>query len=67
MKPDKSHHILEEEILNLLRRRPCRITDIILSLGVMPAMVVNTLDSLQKANRVSKEQVGEEVFYKTVL
>jgi wyosine [tRNA(Phe)-imidazoG37] synthetase (radical SAM superfamily) len=62
----KAHHVLEDEILNLLHRRPCRVTDIVLSLGVMPAIVRNTLENLLKKKKITKEQIGEDMFYKAV-
>jgi wyosine [tRNA(Phe)-imidazoG37] synthetase (radical SAM superfamily) len=60
----KAHHVLEDEILNLLHRRPCRVTDIVLSLGVMPAIARNTLENLLKEKKVVKEQKGEDMFHK---
>ena len=62
----KAHHILEDEILKLLRRRPCRITDVVLSLGIMPAIARNVLKNLLKEKKIVRERTGEDVFYKAV-
>jgi wyosine [tRNA(Phe)-imidazoG37] synthetase (radical SAM superfamily) len=62
----KKHHILEDEVLKLLSRRPCRVTDVVLSLGIIPAIAKKTLENLLKEKKIAKEQTGEDVFYKAV-
>ena len=60
----KTHHALEEEILSLLRRRPCRAVDVSHSLGIMPAAAVSTLEKLRKSNNITQNEVGTDVFYR---
>ncbi len=60
----KTRRILEEEILSLLRRRPCRTVDVSHSLGIMPAAAASTLEKLRKSNDITKDEVGTDVFYK---
>jgi wyosine [tRNA(Phe)-imidazoG37] synthetase (radical SAM superfamily) len=62
----KKHHILENEVLKLLSRRPCRVTDVVLSLGIIPAIAKKTLENLLKEKKIAKEQTGEDMFYKAV-
>jgi hypothetical protein len=52
--------------LNLLHRRPCRVTDIVLSLGIMPAIARNILELLLKEKKIAKVQIEEDIFYKAV-
>ncbi len=60
----KTRRALEEEILSLLRRRPCRTIDVSHSLGIMPAAAASTLEKLLKSNDITKDEVGTEVFYR---
>ncbi|MGY5872729.1 MAG: radical SAM protein [Candidatus Thorarchaeota archaeon] len=60
----KTHTNLIEETLTLLKRRPCRAIDVSLSLGIMPALALRTLDELQKIGELSTEQIGSDIFYK---
>ena len=60
----KTRRALEEEILSLLRRRPCRTIDVSHSLGIMPAAAASTLEKLRKSNDITKDEVGTDVFYK---
>lgn len=60
----KTRRALEEEILSLLRRRPCRIVDVSHSLGIVPAAAASTLEKLHKSNDITKEEVGTDVFYR---
>ena len=59
----KAHHILEQEMIELLRRRPCRIPDISISLGIMPSIAICVLEKLQKCGIVKTTRVGLDVFY----
>ena len=59
----KAHHILEKEIVELLKRRPCRISDISMSLGVIQSIITCVLGKLQNNGIVKPSQVGSDVFY----
>jgi len=59
----KVHNILEQEILELLSRRPCRIPDISISLGILPSIAASALVKLQKSGNVKVINVGQEIFY----
>ena len=59
----KAHHGLEHELFELLKRRPCRISDISLSLGIMPSVVARLLKKLQSNENVRMSKVGPEEFY----
>jgi wyosine [tRNA(Phe)-imidazoG37] synthetase (radical SAM superfamily) len=61
----KAHHILEEEMIELLRRRPCRIPDINISLGIMPSIATCVLEKLQNMGIVKTTRVGHDIFYET--
>jgi len=60
----KTHRALEEEILSLLRRRPCRTVDVSHSLGIMPAAAASTLEKLHKSNDITRDEVETDVFYR---
>ncbi|TFG27106.1 radical SAM protein [Candidatus Thorarchaeota archaeon] len=60
----KTHTNLVEETLTLLKRRPCRAIDVSLSLGIITALALRTLDELQMNGELSKEQVGSDIFFK---
>ena len=60
----KTHTDLVEETLTLLKRRPCRSIDVSLSLGIMPALALRTLEDLLKIGELSQEQIGVDTFYK---
>ncbi len=59
----KAHHVLEHELLELLKRRPCRISDICISLGVMSSIVISILNKLKNNEYVKTRRVGHDVFY----
>ena len=59
----KAHHVLEHELVELLKRRPCRISDISISLGVMSSIATCALGKLQSSGIVRTSQVGHDVFY----
>ena len=60
----KTHTNLVDETLTLLKHRPCRAIDVSLSLGILPALALRTLDQLLKDGEISKEQIGANTFYK---
>jgi len=59
----KSHHSLEEEIMELLRRRPCRIADIASSLGLQSSSTTCIIGKLQVVGRVRAKRMQTDVFY----
>ena len=61
----KAHHVIEQELFELLKRRPCRISDISISLGVVPSVVIRLLKNLQNNEYVKMSTVGSEEFYET--
>ena len=58
-----THHALEEEILALLRRRPCRISDVSVSLGISAEVATSIIEKLANKSYVLTKQVGDDVFY----
>ena len=61
----KAHYILEQEMMELLRRRPCRISDISISLGIMPSIATCVLGKLQNSGIVKTTRVENDIFYET--
>jgi wyosine [tRNA(Phe)-imidazoG37] synthetase (radical SAM superfamily) len=59
----KAHHVIEQELFELLKRRPCRILDISISLGVTPMVVTRLLKKLQSSENVRMSKVESEEFY----
>jgi len=59
----KAHHVIEQEIFELLKRRPCRISDISISLGVTPSVVTRLLKKLQSNDNVKMSKVESEEFF----
>jgi wyosine [tRNA(Phe)-imidazoG37] synthetase (radical SAM superfamily) len=59
----KTHHTLEREILELLKRRPCEISDITTSLGSVTSIVTSVLDNLQHEGIVKTSRVENKLFY----
>jgi wyosine [tRNA(Phe)-imidazoG37] synthetase (radical SAM superfamily) len=56
--------LIRDEIINLLKRRPCRINDISLSTGLSPNEALKTVDTLIRLSDISAEISGQELFYK---
>ena len=57
------HERLEDMVLNLLERRPCRPIDISISLGISPADVETILRKFMEENLISSAKIGDETFY----
>lgn len=57
------HKSLEKEALALLERRPCRVVDISLSLGINLFTAQRLLKALEKNRQVSTRAIKEETFY----
>jgi wyosine [tRNA(Phe)-imidazoG37] synthetase (radical SAM superfamily) len=62
----KAHHILEQEMIELLRRRPCRIPDVGISLGIMPSIATCVLGKLLNSGKVKTTRVGNDFFYEVI-
>jgi wyosine [tRNA(Phe)-imidazoG37] synthetase (radical SAM superfamily) len=58
-----THQALEEEVLTLLRRRPCRGSDVALSLGITSAEATSILEKLAIEKHAKTRQVDEDIFY----
>ena len=56
-----------EEILQLLRRRPCSIDDIISGLGMHRNEVLKSIEHLHSEGAVKESQVGGKCYYTAVL
>lgn len=52
-----------EDILAMLKRRPCSIEDIASGLGMHPNEVVKCIEILSAENRVTFSRVDEKGFY----
>ena len=59
----KRHTTIELEIIDLLRRRPCRVADVTASLGLKTELTKRALNDLLQSGKVSKKTVENEVFY----
>jgi wyosine [tRNA(Phe)-imidazoG37] synthetase (radical SAM superfamily) len=55
--------VRQEDILNLLDRRPCTLEDISASLGLHPNESLKHLNHLLEDGRIRLDQVGESRFY----
>lgn len=53
----------DSEILSLLRRRPCTLRDVALSLGIHPNEAAKCLDVLGKAGKITKIFLNGQYFY----
>ncbi len=55
-----------EEILQLLRRRPCSIDDIVGGLGMHRTEVLKSVEHLSDDGLLEESRVGEKLYYKAV-
>jgi wyosine [tRNA(Phe)-imidazoG37] synthetase (radical SAM superfamily) len=55
-----------EEVLALLRRRPCTVADVAAGLGLHPNLVVKTLAALEHGGEIHRVLCGRHVFWHTV-
>ncbi len=61
---DKSKKIIQDEIMTMLKRRPCTIKDIRKTLGAEVGDELDSLlDHLKQAKQIKKEQYGDKEFY----
>lgn len=58
-----SHESIEGEVLELLKRRPCRLEDISASLGTDHNMAQNIIERLKKRSRIVSKKSNEEEYY----
>ncbi|MGD9396298.1 MAG: radical SAM protein [Candidatus Thorarchaeota archaeon] len=61
----RRHDKIEIEVVDLLRRRPCRVTDVTASMGIQVSLTKRILNDLLESGRIVKENVEHEVFYRT--
>ncbi len=59
----KEHKMLRLEIIDLLRRRPCRLADITASLGIQASVASRVIGNLLKGGKITKEKVEQDFFY----
>ena len=59
----KVHKSLREELLTVLSRRPCRISDLTLTLGIPFHRILAELKNLQKAGNVDVQRYKGEIYY----
>lgn len=57
------HKSLEKEVLALLERRPCRVVDISLSLGIDSFTAQRLIEALEKDRQIGTKVMKEEKFY----
>lgn len=64
----KRYHLkdIDSKILEVIKRRPCTITDISVSLGIPPNEVIKHLDALKANNKVKYVEFGDKGYYKPV-
>ncbi|OYD14394.1 hypothetical protein CH333_08110 [candidate division WOR-3 bacterium JGI_Cruoil_03_44_89] len=55
---------VQEQVLELLKRRPCTLSDISTSLGMHPNEVIKLLSLLQKDNKIRYVEYGDKGYYK---
>ncbi|MFW9833784.1 MAG: radical SAM protein [Candidatus Thorarchaeota archaeon] len=60
----RRHDRIERDILDLLKRRPCRITDVTVSMGIRAKDAIRVLDNLLSTDRITREKVGDDIFYR---
>jgi wyosine [tRNA(Phe)-imidazoG37] synthetase (radical SAM superfamily) len=58
-----SHESIEGEVLELLKRRPCRLRDVSVSLGVDHNTAQNIIERLKKRGRIVSKKSNEEEYY----
>jgi wyosine [tRNA(Phe)-imidazoG37] synthetase (radical SAM superfamily) len=55
-----------EEVLTLLRRRPCTVGDVVNGLGLHPNEVVKVLAAMEHAGEVHRVRRGDQMFWRAV-
>jgi len=58
-----SHESVEGEVLELLKRRPCRLRDVSASLGIDHNTAQNIIERLEKRSRITSKKSNEEEYY----
>lgn len=59
--------VTDNDILNLLARRPCTLEGICAGLGLHPHDVVKRIERLALKKRIETRRNGQKIFYKTVV
>jgi wyosine [tRNA(Phe)-imidazoG37] synthetase (radical SAM superfamily) len=59
----REHKSLEEDVLELLKRRPCRTIDVSKSLGIDESNAQKTLEDLKKKSKIRIVKAKEQKFY----
>ncbi len=59
----KEHKLLRLEIIDLLRRRPCRLADVTASLGIQAPVAMRVIGNLLKGGKITKKKVEQDIFY----
>jgi wyosine [tRNA(Phe)-imidazoG37] synthetase (radical SAM superfamily) len=57
------HKSLEEDVLELLKRRPCRTIDVSTSLGINETNAQKILEALEKKGKIKVAKAKEQKFY----
>jgi len=57
------HKSLEKDLLTVLGRRPCRISDLTLTLGVPFHQILAKLKNLQRSGKVNPKRYKGEIYY----
>lgn len=65
-KGTKDTQVTGEEIIEILKRRPCSLMDIALSLDAHPNETMKYLDMLLQEGKIYAEKQGQDMFYRIV-
>ncbi|MFX1482913.1 MAG: radical SAM protein [Promethearchaeota archaeon] len=60
----KTHDTIEIEVIDLLRRRPCRVSDVTASMGIRTTQARDILNNLLKSGEVSVQKIEKEYFFR---
>ena len=58
---------LREDVLTLLKRRPCSVADIEAGLGLHRNEVVKYIEELSSENKIEAKSQNQKIYYKTIL
>ena len=61
--PDADAATTREEVLEMLRRRPCSVTDVASGLGTHPNEIIKHLDQLSHEDLVVQSRSGDTLYY----
>jgi wyosine [tRNA(Phe)-imidazoG37] synthetase (radical SAM superfamily) len=63
-RPAKERRVDEEEILELLKRRPCRLVDVVEALGLDKSTVVMLIKRLEVSSKIIAVALRGDIYYK---